>query len=205
MKGLTSKQHDILQFIQGYIDKNHYSPSYQEIMQHFQFNSPASVFKYVQILRKKGALEQTKHSHRSVFPISRPAPEQPSADIQIPLIGNLAVGYPLELFVHTKLVSVPSSLVNHPENTYLLQVQGDALHEDLIVDGDLLLIEARQNVQPGEIILGLINQTVTVLKRYFPEGQSIRLESHHSQHVPLTVRCELISIQGVLTGLVRMY
>jgi repressor LexA len=72
-------------------------------------------------------------------------------------------------------------------------------------DGDLLIIEARQDIQPGEIILGLINQTDTILKRYYPEGQYIRLESQQI-HIPaLIVRCEHIIIQGTLMGLIRMY
>ena len=84
-------------------------------------------------------------------------------------------------------------------------MQGDTLQDEWMQDGDLLLIEARQDIQPGEIILGLINQNDTVLKRYYPEGQYIRLESQHPHVSSLTVRNEHISIQGVLIGLLRIY
>ncbi len=205
MKGLTPKQLEILQFIQRYIEHHHYSPSYREIMQHFELTSPGSVYKHIRTLQRKGVLTADKYSHRSLLPIEAPKIVKESTDIQLPLIGNLSVGYPLELFVHPQTIVVPSSLVHAPDNTYILQVQGDALLDEWMQDGDLLLIEARQDIQPGEIILGRINQNDTVLKRYYPEGQYIRLESQQSQIPSLTVRYEHIQIQGVLVGLIRLY
>lgn len=205
MRGLTNKQSDVLNYIQQYIDKNECSPSYREIMDHFGMSSPGSMYKLIKTLQQKGALSKEKHSRRALMPIQSTKSTLEKSDFQIPLIGNLSIGYPLELFMHSKLISVPVSLVHNPDNTYLLQVQGDALLEESIQDGDLLLIEARQDIQPGEIILGLINQIDTVLKRYYPEGQSIRLESHHSMNSSLTLRSELISIQGILVGLIRIY
>jgi len=205
MKGLTPKQLEILQFIQHFIDQHHYSPSYREIMTHFDFTSPGSVYKHIRTLQRKGVLTADRKSHRSLMPIQAPTTIQESTDVQIPLIGNLSVGYPLELFVHPQMIAVPPSLIQAPNNTYILQVQGDDLLDEWIQDGDLVLIEARQDIQPGEIILGLINQNDTVLKRYYPEGQNIRLESQQSQIPPLTIRYEHIQIQGVLVGMMRMY
>lgn len=205
MKGLTPKQFEILQFIQRFIDQHHYSPSYREIMQHFNMTSPGSVYKHIRTLQRKGALAAEKHSHRSLKPIQEIEPAKEFSTIKIPLIGNLSVGYPLELFIQPRMIVVPPTLIHTPENTYILQVQGDVLQDEWIQDGDLLLIEARQDIHPGEIILGLINQTDTVLKRYYPEGQYIRLESQQI-HVPsLIVRSEHIVIQGALVGLLRTY
>ena len=89
-------------------------------------------------------------------------------------------------------------MVNDPDNTYILQVQGNALKEDAILSGDYLLIESRQEIYPGETILGIINQHDTILKRYFPEGQSIRLENQQTSDHSLNIRADLIAIQGVL-------
>lgn len=204
MKGLTSKQREILHFIQRFIEQHHYSPSYREIMQYFDFTSPGSVYKHIRTLKRKGVLTAEKNSHRSLLPIQSTVPAKESIEIRLPLIGNLSIGYPLELFVQPQMIAIPASLVQTHENTYILQTQGDSLQDEWIQDGDLLLIEARQDIQPGEIILGLINQH-TVLKRYYPEGQYIRLESQHPPVTSLTVRYEHIVIQGVLVGLMRMY
>lgn len=206
MKGLTPKQCEILHFIQQFIEQHQYSPSYREIMEHFDFTSPGSVYKHVHTLKRKGFLTSEKKSHRSLLPIQTSIPVKESSEIcPLPLIGNISLGYPLELFIKPQIISVPASLISTPDNTYILQAQGDTLQDEWIQDGDLLLIEAKQDIQPGEIILGLINQHDTVLKRYYPEGQYIRLESQQT-HVPfLTVRDEHILIQGVLVGLLRIY
>jgi repressor LexA len=206
MKGLTPKQLEVLQFIQNFIQQHHYSPSYREIMQQFSFTSPGSVYKYVCTLKRKGMLTTETRAHRSLMPTPSISTERKElTEVQLPLIGNLSAGYPLELFVRSQTLGVPASLVHNADNTYILQVQGDSLQEEWIQDGDFLLIEARQEVQPGEIILGLINHHDTVLKRYYPEGQYIRLESQHPHHPTLTLRSEHIVIQGVLVGLLRMY
>lgn len=204
MKGITSRQQEILQFIQEFIKLNQYSPSYREIMQHFSFTSPGTVYRHIQTLKEKGMVTADKQSHRSVLPIGS-TQLQEIPPLELPLIGNLSIGYPLELFVKPQMVAVPPSLVHSPDDTYLLQAQGDSLIDEAILDGDILLIEARQEIQPGEIILGLINQHDTVLKKYYPEGQSIRLESRNSQNRPLTIRSDHINIQGALIGLLRMY
>ncbi len=103
----------------------------------------------------------------------------------------------MEVFVNSQPIAVPSSLVHAPDNTYILQVRGDSLRDEGIQDGDFVLIEARQDIQAGEIILGLINQHDTVLKRYYPEGQYIRLKNQNPTNNSLQVRHEHISIQGV--------
>lgn len=207
MKGLTPKQREILLFIQHFIEQHQYSPSYREIMQQFDFTSPGSVYKHICTLKRKGVLSADKNSHRSLMPmpIQNPQAGKESTDIRLPLIGNISAGYPLELFVKPRMIAIPISLVSAPENTYVLQTRGDALQDEWIQDGDLLLIETRQDIQPGEMILGLINQHDTVLKRYYPEGQYVRLESQYPQAPSLTVRDEHILIQGVLVGLLRIY
>ena len=205
VKGLTPKQHAILQFIQRYITQHHFSPSYREIMDHFQLTSTGSVYQYLRSLQQKGFLTIDKQLHRGLQLTQIQESAEITQQIQIPWIGNLSIGYPLELYIQPQMIAVPLYLLHAPDNTYLLQIQGDALHSEWLLDGDLILIESRQNVLPGEIILGLINQTDSILKRYYPEGQSIRLESQQPQTPALTVRCEHIAIQGVLVGMLRIY
>ena len=205
MKGLTPKQHQILQYVEKFIAEHHYSPSYRELMEEFNFRSPGTIFKYIQTLKRKGVLNGDPQASRSILPVKQTLSSPQLQEIQLPFIGNLSIGYPLELFIQPKLVEIASSIVHDKENTYLLRVQGELLADEGIRDSDLLLIEARQEVQSGEIILGLINQHDTVLKRYYPEGPYIRLESQHSHHPALTIRHEHIAIQGVLVGLIRTY
>lgn len=205
MKGLSLRQRDILLFIQQFIDTHRYSPSYREIMHHFGFTSPGSVYKHIQTLQRKGLLTFEKQCSRSLMPAASTAISNIKQEVELPLIGHIMAGYPIEMFIQSQTIAVPTSLVHNPDNTYILRVQGESFHEELIQDGDLLLVEARSNVQAGETIVGLINQHDTIIKRYFPEGHYIRLESTHSHQQPLTLRHEHLSIQGILTGLMRVF
>lgn len=207
MKGLTPRQVEILRFIATFQEHHHYAPSYREIMHHFSFSSLGTVHKHVRALQSKGALTKEKQQRRSLQPTEQhaPAPSAPTQELLLPFVGHLSVGYPLELFEKPQHLAVPPSLTSSPENTYILQVQGDELGEDKIAHGDLLVIEARQEVMPGEIMLGRVNQSDTVLKRYFPEGQSVRLEHCHDRDNSYLVRSEHLTIHGVLISLLRLY
>lgn len=203
MKGLTSKQRHILEFIQNFINQHQYSPSYREIMDHFSFSSPGSVYKYIQTLKRKGVLSNEKQCSRSLLPHQAASHSNHKAEIELPFIGQLIGGYPIELFMQSQRLTVPAFLVPSPDKTYVLRVRGNNLHEEFIHDGDLLLVEARQDAQAGETIVALINQNEAIIKCYYSEGQYIRLEGHH--HEPIILRETSIAIQGVLVGLMRSY
>lgn len=205
MKGLTQKQREILDFIQRFIRENGYSPSYREIMHHFSLASLGSVYKHIHTLKRKGVLNSDKQSSRSLHVLDSPLTTKPSAEVELAFIGNLSAGYPVELFREPQLLTIPAFLVPHPEHTYILQIQGEGLQEEAIFDGDLILLEARQEAQTGETILALINQHDTTIKRYYPEGQYIRLEGRHLNSHPHILRADHLKIQGVLVGLIRSY
>lgn len=203
MKGLTPKQRNILDFIQNYIVKNKCSPSYREIMKHFSLSSPGSIYKYIRTLIRKGALQNEKNCSRSLTLLNTPKPSDAKWETELPLIGNISMGIPIQMLMKTQTLNVPAHLVNYPERTYLLRVEGDSLNEEYISDGDLLLVEARQEAQVGEMVIAQINQHDTLVKRFFPEGLYIRLEGH--THQPLIFRTKDVHIQGVLVGLIRSY
>lgn len=203
MKGLTQKQRDILGFIQSYIDKHRFSPSYREIMTHFSYSSPGSVYKHIQTLQRKGVLTNEKQCSRSVLPTQSAPTQERRTDIQLPFIGYVSAGYPIEMFIQSQKLMVPSFLVANPENTYVLRVRGNSLNEECMADGDFLVIEARQSAQSGEMVIGLINQQDTIIKHYYAEGQYVRLEGHTSK--PMILRTEHLVIQGIVVGLFRSY
>lgn len=176
-------------------------------MQKFGLNSPGSIYRYIKTLEKKGVLTTEKQGHRSILPLVEKDEfiSKNALEVEIPFIGNLSIGYPLEIYEKPQMIAAPSFMVHSPEETYALQIQGDTLKDEGIFDGDLILIEAREEIHPGEIALGLINHKDTFLRRYFPEGQNIRLESESKEHPPLTVRAEHVTVQGVLIGLLRIY
>lgn len=206
MKGLTKKQHEIVSYIQEFITTHSYSPSYREIMLRFGFSSPGSVYKHIYILKRKGVLISEKQGRRSLAIASDPfVKPKLSLEVELPFLGYISAGRPIETLSKSQTITVPESFVNSPESTYVLRVKGNNFEEEQMADGDLLIVEARQNAYPGQTIVVLVNQTDTLIKRYYPEEDYVRLESRTSMHKPIILRSKDIKIQGVVVTLLRMY
>lgn len=205
MKGLSKRQQEVVNFIQTFIDQHSYSPSYREIQKHFNYTSLGTVYSLIKVLERKQAIQLQKGSSRSLA-LNLPQAESKSAsETSIPFVGYIAAGFPIETFPQTQMISLPHTMVPYPDHTYVLRAIGDTLNEELIADGDLLIVEARQEANTGEMIVGLINQHDTVVKRYFPEGKNVRLEGRNTHFQALVLDQEALSIQGVLIGVLRQY
>lgn len=205
MKGLTKRQREILDFIQDFTRNNRYAPSYREISHHFNFSSLGSVYKFIQTLKRKGVLISESKSSRSLaFPKdSQQTTEQ--TELEIPFIGHITAGMPIQTFSQQQQVVVPKTFIHTMDKTYALRAQGDTLNEEMIADGDLIIVEARQEAHPGETIIALINHHDTIIKRYYPEGTYVRLAGTLSHHHPIILRQEDVFIQGVVIGLLRHF
>lgn len=207
MKGLTKRQRELIDYIEEFIANNRYSPSYREIGQRFGLSSLGSVYKHIQALKKKGLLSLESKCSRSIMPFEAPEPPPPenATEIEIPFIGHIVAGMPVKLFSQTKKLSVPRSLVRFPEKTYALSMQGDFLCEEMIADGDVLIVEVRQEAIPGETVIALVNGNDTIVKKFYPHGDHVRLLSTYTQHNPIVLRREDILVQGIIVALLREY
>lgn len=206
MKGLTKRQLEVLEYIQGFIQKHRYSPSYREVMDHFGFSSLGSVYKHIQLLKRKGKLNGEGKAKRSLY-----IPEDSShsttsrGGIELPLVGSISSTHHIELFAKPQSLIVPEFLVHMPEKTYVLRVQGDSLQEEFMVDHDLLIVEARQEALSGEVVVAIINRLDLMIKRLFHEDSHVRLENYCKQHEPILLNEDLVSIKGVVIGLIRQF
>lgn len=203
MKGLTKRQREIIDYIHNFISNNRYSPSYREIGQHFGFNSLGTVYKHVGVLKRKGLLHAESKSSRTLSPVISEPLQMAQNSLDIPFIGNIAAGIPIQTFPQAHQIAVPRHFVHAPEKTYALRAKGDTLNEEMIADGDVLLVEARHQANPGETVVALINGHDTIVKKYYPEGDYIRLMSCHVRQQPIILRHEDISVQGILIALLR--
>ncbi|KIC76384.1 LexA repressor [Neochlamydia sp. EPS4] len=203
MKSLTKKQYELLSYIKTYLQTHHYAPSYREIMQHFSFSSLGTVYKYITILKSKGLLESKKKSSRSLSLLHDYPTKKNFSSLSLPFIGYISAGEPIETFPRSLSFEVPSSLVTMPEATYILKVRGDSLVEELLADGDYLVVEARQEVQAGETVLALLNQNDVIIKKYFLEDVYVRLVSRSLHNHPVILREEDIMVQGVVVAVIR--
>lgn len=203
-KGLTKRQRELVDYIQDFITNNRYSPSYREIGQHFGFTSLGTVYKHISTLKKKGILFSESKVSRSLITVHEPTQPQ-SSEITIPFIGHISAGMPIQTFPQTQQIQVPSNYVLAPDKTYALRAQGDSLAEEMIIDGDVLLVEVRYEAHPGETVVALINGHDIIIKKYYPEGDFVRLLGTHSNHHPILLRQEDIAVQAVVVSLLRHY
>ncbi len=205
MKGLTKRQKEIVDFIDTFIQRNRFSPSYRDIMTHFGFSSLGSVHCHLKILKRKGVVTQEGHCSRSIA-LTTPQREQPDeGGIACTLIGYLAANRPIELLPQIQTVSLPAALVPNPDTSYVLRTRGDSLVSEHITDGDLVVIETAHEPQAGDTVLATLAGNQTIIGRYYPEGPHIRLESCSPSVPPTVVPTNSVAIQGILTAILRLY
>ncbi|MBS4168684.1 transcriptional repressor LexA [Parachlamydia sp. AcF125] len=205
MKGLTKRQQEILEYIQEFIRLHRFSPSYREIMHKFGYSSLGSVSKHLQVLKRKGLLTSEKKCSRSLKPVENNHPSPCQNEVELAFIGHISAGFPVEIFPKAQKLAVPRYLVQDTEASYILRAQGNSLNDEMISDGDLLIVETGREACSGEWIVALLNEQETFIKRYYPEGQYVRLVGQDSTQSPIMIHLEDLVIQGIVVGLVRLY
>lgn len=195
---LTKKQKAIFDYVVDFIDSNGYSPSYREIGLGVGLSSVATVAQHIEALQNKGALSRNYNSSRSILPIE---------DIsKIPVLGHIAAGSPIEATMgHSMTIDVPKFMLNKTKNTYVLQVRGDSMIEDGILNGDYVVIQEKKSPNNGEVVVAVLGDGAT-LKRFYKEKGQIRLQPANHTMRPIILSSEdPIDIQGVVVGVIRRY
>jgi repressor LexA len=195
---LTKRQKEILDFIRSYREEEGISPTQREIREKFGLSSFGTVQKHLKRLEEKGALSRQWNRSRGISP----ADEQPTSR-SVALLGTVAAGHPIEPFPDEESIEVPSSLLGKGEH-YVLRVRGDSMVEDGIRDGDYVVVARRLTAQNGQTVVALVRGEAT-LKRYYAEGARVRLQPANAAMKPLTVDARDVTLQGVVTGLIRAY
>jgi len=198
---LTKRQKEIFDFVRGFISRNGYAPSLEEIGVEFGLSSVATVHKHVSNLVEKGVLRKAWNRSRSIEVVED---ANSRASVVVPLLGRVAAGIPIEAVPDPETISVPASMVGDKE-VFALSVQGDSMIEDRIADGDLVLLESRRNPRPGETVVALIRREECTLKRFYPNGATVRLVPANRSLTPMEFPSEEVEIQGVVVGLLRRY
>jgi repressor LexA len=199
MINLTKRQKEILDFIRGYRTDHGISPTQREIRERFHLSSFGTVQKHLKRLEEKGALSRDWNRSRGISPRE----ELPSGARGVPLLGLVAAGRPIEPFPQEESIEVPASMVGKGDH-YVLRVRGDSMIEDGILDGDYVVVARREKADSGQTVVALVRGEAT-LKRYYAEGARIRLQPANAAMKPLTFDARDVTIQGVVTGLIRDY
>ncbi len=195
---LTKRQKEILDFIRSYRAEQGISPTQREIREAFQLASFGTVQKHLKRLEEKGALSREWNRSRGIAPT-----DEPSAARGVPLLGSVAAGSPIEPFPQEESIEVPASLLGKGEH-FVLRVRGESMIDDGILDGDFVVVARREKAEIGQTVIALVRGEAT-LKRYYNEGHRIRLQPANTAMKPLTFDARDVTIQGVVTGLIRDY
>jgi len=207
MKYVTERQRDILNFIRQYQNEEGVAPTHREICDHFGFSSFGTVYKHLSLLQQKGLIQKDWNQKRGVVVVDEPRESrEESADSQVrelPLLGYIAAGRPLDVVASEETIPVPQQLTTRGEN-FVLKVRGDSMIDDGIHDGDFVIIAKREVAENGQMVVAMISGEVT-LKRFYSEGKRVRLQPANSTMAPLIVARDSVSVQGVVVGLMRRF
>lgn len=205
MRYLTERQRDVLAFVERRLTSAGVAPTLREIAEEFGFASTASAQKHIALLEKKGFLRREKHQKRGLSVsslVSGGSPPNPSAEL--PLLGTVAAGSPIESIAGEETIAVPGSLLGTGLH-FALRVRGDSMIDDGIHDGDVVLVRAAEQAQDGDMVVALVADEVT-LKRLFRERSGlIRLQPSNPSLPPLLVPSNEVTVQGRVVGLLRRY
>jgi repressor LexA len=200
---LTKKQKELLDYVENFIRTKGYAPSMEEIARHFRYHSLATVHKHLTHLQQKKLIRRKKSSSRSIELIPVESDRQGS---EVPLLGFVAAGKPIEAIAMNEVISVPPDMVPHKGKTYVLQVRGDSMIEEQIRDGDYVIVEDRKTAENGEMIIALIDEQETTLKKFYRERNGmIRLQPANPEMKPFVVAADRMKIQGIVIGILRKY
>ena len=194
---LTRRQKEILDFIRSYRTEQGISPTQREIRERFGLSSFGTVQKHLKRLEEKGALSREWNRSRGI------SPSEPGASRPVALLGVVAAGRPIEPFPDEETIEVPASLLGKGDH-FVLRVRGDSMIDDGIRDGDYVIVARRTQAQNGQTVVALVRGEAT-LKRYYGEGTRVRLQPANAAMKPLSYDARDVTVQGVVTGLMRSY
>lgn len=198
---VTRRQKEVVDFISGFVEKHGYSPSFDEIARGLNLKSLATVHKHVTNLQKKGLLERAHNRSRSIDIV--PPRSSDYVPERLPLLGRIAAGLPVEAAETAESISL-GDIIGSKE-VFALQVRGDSMRDEHIVNGDFVLIERTKTARQGEIIVALVHGNETTLKRYYIEGNIVRLQPSNAEMEPIRVPIQQVAIQGRVLGVLRKY
>ncbi len=188
MQPLTKRQREILDYLNEFIQQHGYAPSLEEIGERFSLSSLATVHKHLTNLQEKGFIRRAWNRSRSVELLPS---RSGGRAIELPMLGYVAAGMPIEAVAGNEMISVPDSLVTGKRDTYVLRVRGESMIDEQIRDGDWVVVEDRKTADNGEMVIALVDGQDVTLKKFYKETNRIRLQPANPAMQPIYVDPDL--------------
>lgn len=200
---LTKRQKEILDHIESFIDDCGYAPSFEEIADHFGYSSLATVHEHLSNLERKGYIRKSYNESRSIELVE---PESSTPVVELPLLGSVAAGLPIEAVQNDETLGVPPDMVRRGRDNYVLKVQGNSMIDEQIRDGDYIVVASQDTAEDGQMVVALVHgDSATVKKLYREPGNRIRLQPANPSMSPIIEDARDVQVQGVVVGVIRKY
>jgi len=200
---LTKRQKEILDYIESFLDDRGYAPSFEEIADHFGYSSLATVHEHLSNLERKGYIRKSYNESRSIELVSH---ESGTPVLDLPLLGAVAAGMPIEAVQDNETLAVPPDMVTRRRDNYVLRVEGNSMIEEQIRDGDYIVVQAQESAEDGQMVVALVaDESATVKKLYREPGNRIRLQPANPTMKPIFADASDVRVQGVVVGVIRKY
>jgi repressor LexA len=204
---ITRRQREMYDFISRFVAEHGYSPSFEEIAQGMELSSLATVHKHVTNLEKKGLLTRDYNRSRSIdlLPPKGRLKQAMSVNtsVVLPLRGRIVAGQPIEAVENPETISLADFV--RSKEVFVLEVRGESMQDEAIIDGDYVLVEKTSSAHNGDIVVALIDKTDATLKRLYREGDNIRLQPSNASMKPIIVPAASVDVQGRVIGVLRKY
>ena len=204
---ITRRQSELYDFLSRFVTENGYSPSYEEIKQGMGLSSLATVHKHVTNLEKKGLLTRDYNRSRSIdlLPPKGKLKQSMSVNtgIVLPLRGTIAAGQPIQAIENPETISLADFV--RSKEVFVLEVRGNSMQDEAILDGDYVLVESLKTAHNGDIVVAVVDKDDATLKRFYREGDNIRLQPSNATMKPIVVPAASVEIQGRVIGVLRKY
>jgi repressor LexA len=202
---VTARQRQVYEFICRHLEINNQPPTIAEIGKEFQMSSPASVHSILSALEREGLIKRIPNVSRGIEVVKVDPQENDGDEFEIPLLGRVAAGQPIEAILSHETVSAPKGLTGRGR-MFALRVRGDSMIEENIQDNDIIIVSSQQTAENGQMVVALIDGNYATVKKFYREPDFIRLEPANPQFKPIFIKTpERIQIQGVVRGLIRNY
>ena len=210
---LTRRQKELYDFLLNFVDQHGYSPSFEEIAEGMGLSSLATVHKHITNLEQKGLLKRDYNRSRSIdllkprglmkTSLAVAAAATAQSNVTLPLLGRIAAGQPLEAVENPESISLAD--FTRSKEVFVLQVKGESMQDEHIVNGDYVLVEKTNTARDGEIVVALVDGSEATLKRIYVEGSKVRLQPSNAAMQPIMVPAASVQVQGRVIGVLRKY
>jgi len=198
---LYKRQRQIVEYVSQFIQRNGFSPTLREIADAMGLSSIATVHEHVQKLVKKGVFKKEPMSNRGIELVDKRLGKM-NKGIDLPILGWIAAGSPIEPYEEADAtLQVSPTMLKGKARAFVLQVRGESMVDEGILDGDYVVVEEQTEVHDGDIVVAILENGLATLKKFFKEATRIRLEPANSQMAPIFAT--RVQIQGKVTGIIR--